>query len=419
MSLWFSQHLVPPQPVGETAERDLPLEGLRGVSALMVMYTHIFAPFHWLDPDYAPSKRFWWFAAGPVAVLFFFVLSGYVIGMTVKTPATGPAIRGYLCRRLVRLVPINTAAVLLVWLLFPVIALRTIFGNLCFLQNSLPYFWGWTMPVIGNSTNLWSLNYEVVYYLVFLLIWRAAPRAGVLWGVTLGLGCVRLFIDSFPAFISSYACGALFWLAGLTVAWLVPRDRVYGNWPSALLLLLIVWPLELVNKLLPALLPAGVLSRMPGAPLNRLEILPLCVWLLLTVTGRGARWHGRLTLFCLGWASLALVRGAVMGDYDQDKGAVLVYAAVIALAWLLSCWTPKPIPLAKMAPVGLISFGLYVISLPLEFSLARQAYLPSGTVGSFILRVALLVGLSIGLAWLLERKLQPAIRLYVGRKWRL
>lgn len=108
-----------------------------------------------------------------------------------------------------------------------------------------------------------------------------------------------------------------------------------------------------------------------------------------------------------------------MGDYDQDKGAVLVYAAVIALAWLLSCWTPKPIPLAKMAPVGLISFGLYVISLPLEFSLARQAYLPSGTVGSFILRVALLVGLSIGLAWLLERKLQPAIRLYVGRKWRL
>ena len=416
MISWLSQRLAPPvsSPVGEP--RDLPLEGLRGLCAVLVMYAHIFAPAHWLDLDYAPSRRFWWFNSGSVAVLFFFVLSGYVIGVTVRTPATSGSVKGYLMRRLVRLVPINTVAVLLVWFLFPAIKGRSIWGSLCFLQNARPYFGGWSMPIIGNNYNLWSLNYEMVYYLAFLAIWRLAPRTGILWAGTLVVGAAATCVDGFPAILSDYGCGALFWIAGLSVAWLTPRDRATGNWPSALLLLLIIWPLDLLNKLVPAVLPAGMLARGPASPVNRLDILPVCVWLLLAVTGRGRRWHRPLALVCLGWASLAVLGSAMTGDYFNGGLATLIYAALVVVAWSLVNWAPTPTLLAKIAPLGLISFGLYAVSLPIEFSLSHQSILPSGTAGSFAVRVVVLVALSVGAAWILERKLQPALRRIFIRK---
>lgn len=101
--------VIPPAP-----QRDLPLEGLRGLCAAAVLYAHMFGPAATLDPRWAPPRQTWWFNLGYAAVLMFFVLSGYVIGLTTSRPASPVEIRRYLQRRALRLVPVSTVAVLLV-----------------------------------------------------------------------------------------------------------------------------------------------------------------------------------------------------------------------------------------------------------------------------------------------------------------
>ena len=90
MSSRLLQPLRPP-PAPPAAERDLALEGLRGMCAVLVFYAHLFLPNRVLDPRWTPSPRFEWFDLGYAAVLMFFVLSGYVIGLVTTQPASAPA----------------------------------------------------------------------------------------------------------------------------------------------------------------------------------------------------------------------------------------------------------------------------------------------------------------------------------------
>ena len=81
----YSRRLEPgsfPLPPG----RDLVLEGLRGFAALLVLYAHLTAPVTKLDPAYAPSPEWWRWEFATGAVLLFFVISGYVIGLTNRAP---------------------------------------------------------------------------------------------------------------------------------------------------------------------------------------------------------------------------------------------------------------------------------------------------------------------------------------------
>lgn len=409
MSGFFSRRLVPPGPEQIPPGRDLALEGLRGLSALAVFYGHAIAPIPCLDPSYSPPAPFWWFDMASVAVLIFFVLSGYVIGLTVKTSFTAPAVRGYLARRLLRIAPVNTAAVLISWALAPRTAVGTVLGNLGLLENYNPYLFGWRVPVMLNNASLWTLNFEVLYYLMFLAIWRLAPRLGWLL-CTLAVATVAAVgLPGFPAFISCYACGSLYWVAGLSIAWLAPRDAGHGNWPSALLVAAVMWPLAPFWAFSSALhfpdLPIPPLS------LRRLDILPVCVWLILVLTGRARRWHQRLALFSLTVASLALFVRFATGDFgDIGEGPFVAYAAVIALAWTLVKWRPEPLLLVRMAPFGAVSYALYAVSLALQFGILAQPLLPRGTAWSYSLRFALLALLSFGLAWMLDQKLQPELR---------
>jgi peptidoglycan/LPS O-acetylase OafA/YrhL len=86
------------------------------------------------------------------------------------------------------------------------------------------------------------------------------------------------------------------------------------------------------------------------------------------------------------------------------------YAAALALSWALLRWKPGPAALERFAPVGGISYGIYAVAFPLEFGVLRSGWLPSGSAWSYALRAAVLVGTTFGLAWVLERKMQPAIR---------
>jgi len=405
----FSLRLAPPAAAGGPIGRDLPLEGMRGLCALLVMYGHAFAPIPVLDPVYSPPDAFSWLEMARTAVLFFFVLSGYVIGLTVRTDFSGSEARGYMGRRLLRLVPVNTAAVLISWALAPRTGAGIVLGNLGFLQNDNPYFFGWRVPLMANDASLWTLNFEMFYYLLFMAVWRYAPRLGVLLACLAACALGAAILPGFREFISCYAVGALYWFGGLAVAWLGPRGSGRGNWPSALLVAAVMWPLDPIGKLFAALNVADY--AVPPVSLQRLDLLAVCLWLLLAITGHAPRLRGRLAIACLLWVSAAWVVRIATRDFgDKSEGAYLAYAAAIGLAWILSRWKPEPSALAALAPVGLVSFGLYAVSLALQFGILTWRSFPSGSAATYALRLAVLIGLSFSVAWILERRLQPALR---------
>lgn len=86
---------------------DYALEGLRGLAALWVAYSHIFFYEFKLDPAYHPTFSFGsLFNAAHGGILIFFALSGYVIGLTNQLPFTKSNAIRYLLRRFIRLYPI-------------------------------------------------------------------------------------------------------------------------------------------------------------------------------------------------------------------------------------------------------------------------------------------------------------------------
>ncbi|MEO6873700.1 MAG: acyltransferase [Opitutaceae bacterium] len=417
MSHWLGPRLQP--PTGATPlPRDLALEGARGVCAGLVLFAHLFLWIPYLDPVWAPSPRLSWISLGLPAVLFFFVLSGYVIGLVTTGPATGAAIRNYLRHRAGRLIPLNTLAVGLSALLLVHPVWKAVMGNLVFLQNNEPYPVLGVFPLLDNNPNLWSLNYEVVFYLGFILVWLFPVRAGALLAGLFLLIVAHALGLPISRMVARYACGAFFWLAGLMVAWRTsPAERSgqQSNWPSAALFAYVLWvfaPLRTVcvhwywvNWAWPGPIPVSP---------HRLDFIPACTWLLLVVTGRAPqaqRWFGRI---CVTLAVLGLAGRIWSGDWREvDTVATLVL--VIAVALLQRSFSLRP--LERLAPLGAVSFGLYIIATPLQ--LAQRAILPefSGTPLTFTVRLIALLMVTTATVWLLERKIAPPLaRLIRGRK---
>ena len=403
-----------PPTVSVTAPRDLPLEGLRGLCADAVLYAHLFAPVAALDPRWAPPRQFWWLNLGYAAVLMFFVLSGYVIGLTTTRPWS-PAEQGrYLSRRAFRLVPVVAVAVALSWLVAPATDARTVFGNLLFLQNEAPYPGGFTVPVLPNNPNLWSLNYEAVYYLGFLAVWRWAPAARTVWGVLVaGLLAAAALVPlaGFPpgVLLGRYACGALFWFAGLYVAWRTPPadpDSRRSEWPAALLCAYAIWFLAPLRTLCFELDLKSLMWPTTVSP-HRLDFLPACLWVLLAVTGRAPALQRNLRWVCLGWATAGLAWYVASGSLVQQD---YVAGVALVLAWLVHRWQPSAALLARLAPLGAVSFGLYAVALPIQSAQRGWFAAFSGSALTFSVRLALVVAASVALAWLVECRLQPWLR---------
>ncbi|MBK1660526.1 acyltransferase family protein [Paracraurococcus ruber] len=100
-----------------TKNRDVPLEALRGIAAVIVLAWHALQAF---APGFWREDGAWWYGTvhGTAAVIVFFVLSGFVL--TQRALATGdgrPLARGAI-KRWPRLAGPVLAAVLLSWALF-------------------------------------------------------------------------------------------------------------------------------------------------------------------------------------------------------------------------------------------------------------------------------------------------------------
>ena len=350
-------------------ERDLPVEGLRGLCALLVVIGHMTYQAPILDPGYSCDLLH--VDYGPEAVLVFFVISGYVIGLTTGLPATGEAIRHYASRRLLRIVPIAWVAVLGSWLLLRHNTAAEVAGNLTFLQNSLPYPFGLRIPVLYDDPPLWSLSFEMLYYAVFILIWKFAPRMRVVFAVTIFAAFADL--AGVPEIFSRYAAYFVFWLCGLCIAWRTEPpardDRV--AWPASFFAAFAVWRIEPVHSFCAAF----PVARFDPDRFH-LDVLLGSILLLLAVTRRMPRLEVRLRAlsFLLGFCVLPIKLWSGTLSYVDLAGT-----AILGVCLLARHWKPSLRPLALLAPVGLVSYSLYATAYPLMRLIYRCPLLPAGS----------------------------------------
>jgi peptidoglycan/LPS O-acetylase OafA/YrhL len=171
---------APPNPT-----RLLALDALRGVAAMAVVAYHV--PRELREAVGVPRAIDAVFSAGFLGVDAFFVLSGFVIAMSV---ANGNWTLGYLgrffARRSVRLDPSYWAAIVLEILLgwiglrflsdeYPLPAASSITAHLLYLQGLL------RVPQISDV--FWTLCYEVQFYLLLVGLLVIATAVQNRWGI--------------------------------------------------------------------------------------------------------------------------------------------------------------------------------------------------------------------------------------------
>lgn len=381
----------------------------------MVFYHHLMvgAVGGWSPPWY------WsWCASGPAAVMVFFVLSGYVVGIGYRPLPAGSsavAVRTYLGRRAVRLIPINFVAVLLACVVADAVDLPTVLGNLLFLQNFADYG-GSRVLVLHGNINLWSLNYEVVFYLLFALIWWRGASLGWTLVLTSAVGLLGWFGLGVPLFVACYAFGFVFWLTGLWLAWRAgPAPEERGNWPSCVLLALITWKLQVVAEILIPLDATVPRFAGPVVKLYHLDFLPACVWLVAVVGRRSFRGLGAVKITAALIPLLGIgVRWMRQPDFLTSDTVAIV--AVYALAMALWSWCPTAHIFQRCASVGLISYALYATASPIQSAIFHFGRRLPRNLWSFALCALATVAVAIGVAWYLERRLQPAINRGLGRR---
>ena len=399
----ISAKFIAPARANGTAKHDPVLEGLRGVCALSVFVGHATLPVAKMDPGYAPPESLGLLNVGSAAVLVFFVLSGYFIGLTTMDPPSGRAASVYLRKRFWRLVPISTAAILGCWALSRTIPWQTVLGNLLYLQNDGLSSNSLT-ALLPNDPPLWSLNYEAVYYLLFLAVWFGRPRAIPAVAACLGIAVTCWLTASLP-WLYRYSSGFLYWIAGLSIAWLLPKTSApgEGNWFGAFLVGYTTWILAPLRTL-GLCYGLNYLSPAP-ASLHRIDFLPACIWLVLALAGRRSSAVAWLPKACWMYAAAALL--IELATTTMCSRFALCLCAVMLIAALLP-WTRRlnTRGLALLAPMGRISYAFYVVAWPLQFWIGGMIFLPHGTALTYLLRCVLALAACLCAAWMLEIKFQ-------------
>jgi peptidoglycan/LPS O-acetylase OafA/YrhL len=174
------------------------LDALRGAAALAVVLYHFSLPSGEMSRAHFPALNSW-FGQGYLGVHAFFVISGFVIPLSLwESGHTPAAIVGYLRRRAVRLVPPAYGSLLLVLLhwaaadllvhhrvhLVGAVTARQLASNALFV---VPFTSAsWINPVF------WTLTVEFEFYLV----------VGLLFPLLFGVGRFWLFLAAHVALVA-------------------------------------------------------------------------------------------------------------------------------------------------------------------------------------------------------------------------
>ena len=373
------------------------LDGLRGVAALMVVVFHCFE-------TYVPVFKTQIVNHGYLAVDFFFVLSGFVIGYAYDDRWDKMTTWGFFKRRLTRLHPMVIAGTLVGAALFffssgafpKTLEVEGWKFALCFVMGLLMIPCGNGLDIRGwgelNSFNgpQWTLTFEYIGNILYAFVLRHLPK------VALAILCI---------------CCAFFTL-DLTLGWDVfglfpdgPQYTVIGGWSLTSQQIYIGF-----TRLLYPFLCGLLISRiLPG---RRSESNPSGSPIHL----RGGFW----------WCSLALVAifsiPCICGNYGVPDGifqaaCILLLFPLIVLAGAGSATTDKK-STAVCKWLGDISYPIYITHYPIMYmQMGWVADHPDAPVWIHVMVNVGVVFMSIILAWGLLKAYDLPVRQWLTEHW--
>jgi peptidoglycan/LPS O-acetylase OafA/YrhL len=379
------------------------IEQYRGLCALLVVINHgtvhedlLLDNFKW--PNYVA-----YFGAPFLSVLIFFCISGYVIGITNDKVTLD--VKGYLKKRAIRLYPIYIVTILLsilvVWN-FPVFE---VLGNLFFLQNATPYF-HFKIPVFVNYSS-WTLNYEALYYLLFIGLFFLQPK---MWKLLSGMLLLSiLLINSSPSilFFVNYLNLYYFWLLGLIIGWSIfksepPKDR---SIPVLSLLFLHLC----LNHLDLGVIILHIIGMHSETNISVLFDIPFCLMIMCILTAKDNAFLRFNKILCYLLPSVVFVYLILNHRIFEDVRWIMCL-----IYWLLSLslYFEKRISaylLDKLTYIGKISYALYLVHVPIA-KLIKKTIFISDQRTEIIVKYVLWIVITFALSILLERYFQPAVK---------
>lgn len=344
------------------------VQALRGIAALTVLAFHYRYTINMQFPG-AGDRLFGW---GAIGVDLFFVLSGFVITLSVARLSTGPqAAWFFIQRRLLRLLPAYYLLLLLTFLLGGGMSLFHYQDKVDNLISALTFTTVSTDngPFYVDDSGLygirWTLNYEIWFYLLMacsLLVRQRWVMLGALLAATLIL--IPLMLGQ-PLSLETqgYALGhGMLNLITNPVIWTFAAGVAIG----------LAWP---------------ALVRLPVV-VRRLLLIVSLLWAVWHIVDRTHVAHG------MSYSGVVLSLLLLTVAINDDMLAKLTPRALI---WL-----------------GNISYSLYLIHTVVMRFVEKR--IPVTGVAQFL--VAL--GLSLTVAWLSQRYIEPlGYRLFASGTRRL
>jgi len=315
------------------------IDGLRGVAALLVVFFNLHEAISRSTTSWLWSPVDWVARNGFLGVDIFFVISGYVIALSVSKGSPTPSYFGrFILRRSIRLDPPYWSAILLelallhlTLTLFPDIKVTLpstpqLLSHLVYAQELLGY--GSIVPVF------WTLCYEIQFYAFFVGL--------VVLGAML------------PARIRTATFTGVFWAALFALSlWTrywrpegLPHGLAIDRWFQFFIGVL-TYRAVTVSDRMPALVTAwvalGVTVAVAGAPV--VQLLAILVSMILVMAARGKHVSAALSIpplrflgaisyslylyhSSVGWRYVSLVQRLVPGPWHPPF-AILVYVVGI------------------------------------------------------------------------------------------
>ena len=322
------------------------------------------------------------FKFGHEMVLFFFVLSGFVIHLKYalqlgKGADTNFSFGSYFMKRFRRIMPPYLFAILLTFICDSIVAhyqfsiythttplplvnqnitfyhsWASFIGNIFFLQDSY-------VPVFGSNGSVWSLKYEWYFYMLYpvlLFFNKKFPQLTIAGVAGIFLLYVAGFHTGLVLFDQVVACVFSWWMGAYIADIYTERVQV-SRW--------LIYPLVAIVPMIPLIHTSGI------APLIKDQVVAfgfsgLLLLLLDYRSKRAVRGFGRLkwlgdcsyTLYLIHAPLLILANGIVLRITHNvmPKGFLIVWLAVaivVLLAYALHFILEKPFTsTAKRVPIN-------------------------------------------------------------------
>lgn len=387
------------------------LDGLRGVAALLVVVFHIFETYNTRIGTQIINH-------GYLAVDFFFLLSGFVVGYAYDDRWDRMSTWGFFKRRLTRLHPMVVAGTVIGAMFF-------FFGDkpgfnvigecpgwkfaLCFLMGILMIPCGKGLDIRGLTESYtfngpsWTLMYEYIANFLYALIFRHLPKAvlAVLCAccavltldLTLGLG-----IFEFPPVEMVLPDGSINYSSGphynVIGGWSITPDQVYIGFSRLL------YPF-ICGLLISRILRSRISETNPsGSPLR----------------AKGGFWWCSIILTLI--LAMPQVGGepGVADGLFQAAAIIVVFPLVVMLGAGSRTTDNRSTRICKL--LGDLSFPLYITHYPLMY--VQMAWAPAhadSPVWMHIVFNTAVLLLSVFIAWACFKLYDEPVRNWLTEHW--